>query len=259
MKTVPLPPAVLELAVRRLPDDVKAGLVAMGPRAVVAGGYLRSLGSQVIPGKHASGHFVEESPKDIDIFVPDVNGMSEMSHYLQSRRCVGHRRYRAGMLAWRGTLTFKQLPGETPEVQVVGEWSFEKPAEVIENFDFTVSAAALWWTGTEWAGAAWEFWAENMEARLTSYMDDAPDPAGTLMRLQRYIRLGYHVPMPSLTAIAVRAYEQFHEWYRENRPERWKGGPTFSLSEEMYDWCHQEMISPPAESVPDWEEVLEAR
>jgi hypothetical protein len=257
METVPLPPAVLELAVHRLPDDVKAGLMAMGPRAVVAGGYLRSLGSQVIPGKHAHRHFVEGCPKDIDIFVPNVNGMSEMSHYLQSRRCVGHRRYAPGMLAWRGTLTFKQLPGETPEVQVVGEWPFENPAEVIENFDFSVSAAALWWTGTEWAGAAWEFWAEHMEARVTSYLNDAPNPAGTLLRLPRYIQLGYHVSKPSLTAIAVRSYQQFHEWYKDNRQEWRESVPTFSLSEEMYRWCEREMISPPADSVPYWEGALE--
>jgi len=258
IRTAPLPAAVLDLALQTLPDDVKAGMRAVGPRAVLAGGYLRSLATQVYPGEFRS--FVEKAPKDIDIFVPDADAMAQLASFVApGRRCVGYQRYLGGMPTWRKTVTFKERAGETAEVQVIAEWAFESAVEVIENFDFSVSAAALWWNGSDWEGVTEDWWEKEISQRLTSYRSTAPNPAGTLLRLPRYLSLGYHVPNESLTCIAARATEQAQDWYQRRGTCRgsWREGQPgykLDLGDVMFEMCEKELISPPSTGlVRTWE------
>lgn len=250
---VSLPTEVLNLAIRSIPDDVQAGMRQMGGRAVLAGGFIRSLATQLyLPPAYR--RFIESGPKDLDIFVPNMEGMSEMASYLAQRECVGHHRYFHGMPAWRGTLTFRPRDGESPEVQVIGEWAFTRPTQVIAKFDFSVSSAAIWWTGSEWEGTALWCWLEDVKMRIAHYRSRAPNPAGTLLRLPRYLGLGYHVRPESLTVIAARAAKQARRWYKRNAERR--NWTRFNLADALLEMCTEELISPPADSVPPWNSYL---
>lgn len=256
METVPLPQRVLDLAVSRLPADVQAGLRRMGPRAVLAGGYLRSLATQEYPVGRTRG-LLDPGPKDIDIFVPDLPAASELSTLLldAGRRCVGYQKYSGGMPAWRGAVTFKELPGESAEVQVIGEWKFDSPATVIEQFDFRVSAAAMWWNGHDWEGITHDAWVRDIMYGHAHYNASAPNPAGTLLRLNRYLGLGYSLCPEELAWIAVRAVAQTEEWEaRHSAAYRRKARTGRDLADAMYDMCQAEMISPPSVGVPFWYE-----
>ena len=252
MKIVPLPNAVLELAASQLPADVESCMREMGGRAVLAGGYLRSLATQAYPREPMRG-FVESQPKDIDLFVADEDAMSELATRLSaSRECIGYRNY-GGFPAWRGAVTFRGLPGEPAEVQVIGEWTFESPVKVIENFDFMVSAAALWWGDAGWEGVTHEEWYRDVRHGRAHYNPSAPNPAGTLLRLSRYLGLGWKLDATELICIAARAAEAALEYDREY----WDGPPfqtpsRRSLEDVLYYMCMDSIISPPRDAVRVW-------
>lgn len=195
--TEPLPRSVLDAAIDLIPEDLRQGLMAAGPRAVIAGGFLRSVGSRVLWSrcKHA-----EERAKDIDVFVTSDERIDVVSRPLfNGRDWVRHDR----------SCTIRRA-GETP-IQVIGEWEFEHPAELIALFDFTVIQAAMWWDGSDWQGIASESWRRDVSDREACYNATAPNPAGTLVRIARFVDLGYSIPDGSLACIAVRATEQARE------------------------------------------------
>lgn len=245
MDTTPLHTVVLDLAVTHLPDDVRQAMQTMGCRAVLAGGYIRSLGTQAFPNHPIRG-FVESQPKDIDIFVPDHEAMSDLVTLLaQTRECEGYSPY-LGFRALAGAVTFDALPGEVAAVQVIGEWAFETPDQVIENFDFLVSAAAVWWDGSGWVGVAQDHWFFDLRRGRAHYNPLAPNPAGTLLRLPRYLGLGYKLEPEELTLIAGRAAEEAREWYRQ----QWgKAAEPESLAGAMGAMCMERLISPPSSSI----------
>jgi hypothetical protein len=191
-RIVPLAQKVIDLAVSELPEDLHALLVDYGPNAVVGGGYLRSIGSRLFADRP------EAPPLDIDVFVPFCCDRDVLDDLLRPRpgRQVD------------GSHTPAADARHEPPVQIIHGLCFWHPMDLIRCFDFTVVQAVLWWEGDRWHGYAAETWEDDLTHRVARYAPKAPNPAGTLLRLERFIQLGFHVPPESLALIAARATEQ---------------------------------------------------
>lgn len=194
-KTMQLPPSVIDAALGPIPDDLCHALMAAGPRAAVAGGFLRTVGSQIF---HSHRGCPEEAPKDIDVFVGSPGWIGAFSEPLL--KGTDWVRYD------RSCTIRREIP-----IKVIGEWTFEHPAELIDKFDFSVIQAAMWWNGSAWDGIATSSWHHDISCREACYFKGAPNPAGTLTRIARFAELGYTIPDWSIASIAVRATEQAQE------------------------------------------------
>lgn len=225
--TMPLPRTVIDAALELIPGDLRQGLMAAGPQATIAGGFLRTVGSRVIESRYRQA--AEHSPKDIDVFVGSEAGIGTLSDpLLDGRDWVRH----------NDSCTIK-TEGETP-IQVIGALEFAHPVELIDQFDFSVIQAAMWWNGSEWEGVATDSWVHNISTRVARYNAAAPNPAGTLARIARFVELGYSIPDASLARIAVRATEQARE-YAATRPPHCGGEDLGASLQSLLEY----RISPP--------------
>lgn len=226
--TMPLPRSVIDAALGLVPDDLRVALMAAGPRAAIAGGFLRTVGSKVLYSRCGQP---EEAPKDIDVFVCSDDAIDVISHPLfAGRDWVRHDR----------SCTIRR-EGETP-IQVIGEWEFEHPAELIDKFDFSVIRAAMWWNGSDWEGIATDSWRNDISYREACYNAAAPNPAGTLTRIARFVSLGYCIPDGSLACIAVRATEQAREYEAEHAPRWGERGLVGSLQRLLENRISPEVV-----------------
>jgi hypothetical protein len=221
--TMHLPRAVIDAALGLIPDDLRAGLMAAGPRAAIAGGFLRTVGTQIWFSRMGGP---EAAPKDIDVFVDSDDGISVVSVPLR-QECDWVRYDRSCTIRREGV-----------PIQVIGEWEFGHPAELIDMFDFSVIRAAMWWDGSAWVGIATSTWRRDINCREANYNTTAPNPSGTLTRIARFAQLGYNIPDGSLASIAVRATEQAQQFAARRYPHR-KMEPAEALERLL-----EERISP---------------
>lgn len=204
---VPLPSTVVQHALQQMPDDVRRVLLHHGPRAIIAGGFLRSIGSQVIESRHPA----EPAPKDLDLFLPEDDnalGTPRGLRPLEGRKatCTSH------------ALTYaRREPSDLP-VQVIRRFPFSTAEDLLRQFDFTVAQAAFWWTGTEWTGICHAEWASDLAHRSLDIQSEAPNPLGTLLRLQRYHHLGYTSHPTSVVFLALRVAEQVNQAHAKLPP-----------------------------------------
>lgn len=231
IETTPLPDTVVEKALAAIPQDVLSMLQELGPRAVVGGGFLRTMGSQVI---HWEGR-AEKAPKDLDIFTSGAD-LRLFIRDLHSRRYAGARYY--GLDMHGESVSFDaRSPGEVP-VQIIGMFSFCDPLELMGKFDFSVARAVLWWDGAAWASAAHQCWETDIRMRRAWYCK-APNPIGTLLRIERYVALGYRVAPECVAGIAGQAARQAEEWIAADPSH---AGYTIA---EAIQALSEEVISPP--------------
>ena len=64
--------------------------------------------------------------------------------------------------------------------------------EVLDNFDFTVARAAIFWNGNEWGAMADEDFQEH-EKKNKLKIKNIHCPVGTMNRVTKYIRKGYSI------------------------------------------------------------------
>lgn len=235
VETTPLPDAVVERAVAAIPQDVLSMLQDFGPRAVIGGGFIRTMGSQVI---HWEGR-AEKAPKDLDIFMLSAD-LHRFVHDLHGRRYSDAPYYGLDM---RGeSVSFHaRTAGEVP-VQIIGMFSFNDPLEVMGKFDFSVARAVLWWDGSAWASAADPRWEGDIRRRCAWYRH-APNPVGTLHRIPRYASLGYHLNPRCIARIAALAATQAEQWIAA---EPFRADYSIAAAIEALS---EDVISPPVREV----------
>lgn len=235
IETTRLPHAVVEKAVAGIPRDVLSILQDFGPRAVVGGGFLRTMGSQVIHGEGRA----EKNPKDLDIFTSSAD-LRQFIRDLHGRRYAGARYY--GLDMHGESVSFNaRTPGEVP-VQIIGMFSFTDPLEVMGKFDFSVARAVLWWDGAAWVSAAHPCWESDIRRRRAWY-SEAPNPVGTLLRIERYASLGYHLDRKCVARIAALAARQAEQWIAADPSHA-----AYTISEAI-EALSEEVISPPVRVV----------
>lgn len=178
----------LQWCVRCLPKDVRKLLRTHLPHPIIAGGYIRAL----VAG---------EKPSDIDIFMPSQNE-AEVA-VLKLLALPPGSVLPKSVIKTKNSLT---IPRKDITVQFITRWTFEEPEPLIQSFDFTIAAAALWCEAAGWKSLCDDRFYMDLAAKRMVYRSPArnEDAGGSMLRVLKFYQRGYRIPLPSLGAVISR-------------------------------------------------------
>lgn len=194
----------LMFALRRLPRQLRLLMQESDLRGkvFVGGGFLRSV-------------VCNEKINDVDVFTGDADSAKLFAHLLV-RRQFGHlfpkdvagnpdiAFYKRHIYETENALTLTRFK---PVIQFIHRWTFDKPEDIINSFDFTICCAVIFVDGSgNWKGIAHDRFYEDLAARRLVYL--APvrkeEPGGSLLRVLKYYQKGFRMPLDSLAAVIAR-------------------------------------------------------
>lgn len=101
-------------------------------------------------------------------------------------------------------------PGMLP-IQVIHRWTFEKPEDVIQSFDFTIAQVVIWYDDRSPAAHGWksacvpDFYADLAAKRLVYKFPIRHEEAGgSILRLLKFYRKGYTAPLDTVSGVISR-------------------------------------------------------
>jgi hypothetical protein len=178
----------------RLPKDVRALLISH--RLFLAGGFIRS----VIAGEPIS---------DVDLF-------GESKDYLELTAKTFALSRKGSRLHTTDNAFTVLTPGRSP-VQFIHRWTYAQSdaARLVAEFDYSVAAAAIWWTGPEsfapemagqWHSITDPNYYPDLASRRLRYLTPrrAEDAGGSILRARKFIAKGYHIEAGSLGKVVAR-------------------------------------------------------
>lgn len=176
---------------RRTPKPV-VSLMESQPNLFMAGGFIRAC-------------VANEEVSDIDLFAPDAERAD-----LYTKVLAGN----SGKV-WRSrnAITIR-LPEVAMPIQVIHRWTYTKPEELIESFDFTVAKSVVWCSAHRDEGShrpKWDslihpdFYADLAAKRLVYTSPKRnEDAGGSLLRVLKFYQKGYRIPLDSMAAVVAR-------------------------------------------------------
>ena len=161
----------------------------MNQDVVVAGGFLRCV-------------VTKERVKDIDLFSKTKEQARQAAFYLDT---LNSDRKDAEMVVSKNAYSLKGIEGHF--VQFIHRWVHPDPESLIKSFDFTIARAALWYDPLKgWDSLVDENFYPDVAARRLNFQhpDRQEDPAGSLMRVLKFVKKGYSIPNESLAGVVAR-------------------------------------------------------
>lgn len=174
----------LSWAVRLLPEEVKTLMTRYKQELVLGGGYLRAT-------------IANEKINDLDLFTTTASSAKLFADLLSSK---------SGRKSYETENAYSvRLPGSF--VQFIHRWTFPRPENLLESFDFTIACAAIWVNSSgKWTSLADGDFYSDLAAKRLVYR--APirneDAGGSLLRVLKYYQRGYRIPLDSLGAVLAR-------------------------------------------------------
>lgn len=176
--------------VARLPLSIKT-LIKARPKLMIGGGYIRSI-------------IMKERPNDIDIFGPSKEYLHEAAQHFQLEIIKSTN---IGKFKSENALTLKVKPYP---VQFIDRWVFDNPDGLIESFDFTMAAAAIWYDETkkQWCSVCHNDYYRDLATRELVYTAPNRDeePGGSLLRVRKFLKSGWNIRTNSLAGVLYRLY-----------------------------------------------------
>jgi len=173
----------LHFCVRRLPKNLRAMMEKHGKRIIVAGGYVRSI-------------IAREKISDVDVFAGNKQASSILATELQ-----GNDKFHKTDNAFTVTKV-------KPVVQFIFRWVFEKPADIVDSFDFSISQVAFWFDAEakKWDSLCSDKFYQDLSAKRLVYLSPVrnEDAGGSLLRVLKYYQRGYRIPLDSFGAVIAR-------------------------------------------------------
>lgn len=183
----------LEWCVRRIPNELKQVMEILGARVAIGGGFIRSC----ITG---------DPINDIDLFVPDIDVEALIIERLTKGEGVP-----SGVRVYR-TRNATTITGYMYPIQIIHRWLYDKPEDVLIDFDFSITCAVLWFNKTPatttgcWAGLVHPMYYQDLAAKRLRYL--APnrdeDVGGSVLRVLKYYRKGYNITLDSFAGTIAR-------------------------------------------------------
>jgi len=98
------------------------------------------------------------------------------------------------------------LTAFNPPLQIIHRWNFGSVGSVAESFDFTCCCAAFSYNGIEWESYCDDRFYPDVAARRLIYRFPVRDeePGGSMLRILKYYKKGYRVPLDSLGGVIAR-------------------------------------------------------
>lgn len=180
----PLTTTDLNLVTRRLPKDLRE--LMKGQVLFVAGGFIREC---------ISGGAVQ----DIDVFGVSQDQLQAAAESLAFNRGAAARLH-ATQYAYS---VF--CPPRAP-VQFIHKWCYCNPDQLLEELDFTVCQACIWWANGEWQSlCADDFYSDLAARRLVYTFPKRIEAAGgSLMRVRKFLARGWNIQVHSLAGVVAR-------------------------------------------------------
>ncbi len=172
-------------ATRLLPKDVRELLQEHPRRLFLAGGFIRA-------------SIAKEDISDIDLISPSQVYAATYADLLMARRNLTL----DGRFTSENAITLRG----SPPVQFVHRWVYDDPVKCIESFDFTIARAAIWYEDG-WKSACDPDYYADLAAKRLVYLSPVREEAagGSLLRVLKFYRKGYTIPLDSLAAVLARA------------------------------------------------------
>lgn len=188
-----LTPDDLHHVVSRTPKDVLSLMKARN--LVLAGGCIRA----IVAGEKVS---------DFDLFGPSKAVLELAAKDL----CIA----RKGRL-YATDNAFTVLSPDRAPVQFIFRWTYEQAQDVINDFDFSVAQAGIWFKMREetlndehptgnWCSLCSELFYPDLASKRLRYLapDRNEDAGGSVLRARKFLQRGYHIEAGSFGRVIAR-------------------------------------------------------
>lgn len=182
----------LQWALQRTPVPVLELMKRRGTRLLAAGGFLRSI-------------IANEKINDIDLFSPTQEEALSAAQEL----AMGEKIYTTDN-------AYSVRVGRGPRnilAQFIHRWTFTKPEDMLNSFDFTIACGAFWYDPDvnmlnigQWQSMIDDrFYADLASKRLVYRAPTRnEDAGGSMLRVLKFYQRGYRIPINSLGAVIAR-------------------------------------------------------
>jgi hypothetical protein len=170
----------LSWCVRRLPATVQKLLEANQSTLFLGGGYVRSM-------------IAREPVNDVDLFTSTKEIAQKLSQDFAGSTAI--------VTTDNAYTVLEKLP-----VQFIHRWTYEKPEDLLNSFDFTIASAAFWHSGNGWDSMCHDDFYSDLAGRRLVYMKPKrnEDVGGSILRVLKFYQAGYRIPLDSLGAVIAR-------------------------------------------------------
>lgn len=173
----------LSFVLSRVPKDVRK---LMEKGAMLGGGFIRA----TIAG---------EKPNDIDLFGESQEKLESWAKDLAlSRKARLHTTDNA----------YTVLAPPRHPVQFIHRWTFPQAVEMVHSFDFTIAQVGIWFDSQTKKFHSYchsDFYPDLAGRRLVYTAPERnEDPGGSLLRVRKFLRAGYHIDAVSLGRVIAR-------------------------------------------------------
>jgi hypothetical protein len=189
-----LPIEILNGCMLALPPWITDVMNKYPGKVIVAGGYIRA---------KAAG----EEVKDIDLFVDS----------LETAKAIVPKGINITVTSTDNAITIR-VPNAVV-VQIITRWTYQKPEDVINSFDFTIAQACIWYDG-EWKSLCSDTFLVDTKLKQLVYTSPVRDEdcAGSLNRIFKFVKRGYSVDAKNLSAVVARlCYKTYCEYDIDSR------------------------------------------
>lgn len=175
--------------IEKLPIKVRRLIEENGEGIILAGGYIRAI-------------IQREEIKDIDLF---VKGKITARIFAQQMAVDKYDIF--DYIETDNAITVKNL---SIPVQFVYNRIYANPLDIIKSFDFTVCQAMIWYDqeSSLWLSQCSDSFYPDLEAKRITYLSPIrdEDAGGSMLRVLKYYKKGYTIPLNSLGAVLSRLF-----------------------------------------------------
>lgn len=192
----------------RTPKPVITALQSYPAKLFMAGGFIRAC-------------VANETVADIDLFVPDKD-LADL---------VGYKLEGASRYASKNAVTIRLKDERTPPIQIIHRWTYDKPEELIESFDFTVAKSVVWFDGESWQSLIHDHFYADLAAKRLTYTKPLrnEDAGGSMLRVLKFYQKGYRIPLDSLAEVIARLCMGVHQDQLEAMVREGRGDKELAL------------------------------
>jgi hypothetical protein len=203
-----LGPITTDRIVSALPEEVVAAFKTEGVRFWLAGGFIRAI-------------VADEKPADVDLFVSSAEDAEKLVKFFQGLPEVlvpqsgnftlnaylgGNEKRRIEVSRSPNAITIRGL---AKCVQIITRWKYKEASDIVRDFDFTLSGAALWWReGGPWETLCLPTFEDDVINRRLVYTQPQREEerAGSLIRLFKFYKKGYTPSLDTVAKVCARAF-----------------------------------------------------
>jgi len=178
----------LDWCVMRLPKSVQKVLKIYPGKVSLAGGFIRSC----ITG---------DVTKDIDLFVDSEETAKKAVDVLEDDFFTSR--------TFKTANAYTILREGKTTVQFIYKWVYTRPEDILNDFDFTICCAVIWYEGAHFQSAINNYYYSDLAAKRLRYANPSriEEAGGSVLRVLKYYSKGYKIMLTSFDSPAPRVID----------------------------------------------------